>query len=81
VPFFILISLLAVAGILVFFDIPQRYCKEIRITELYFQSHFWFQLVLLVLLIEIQISLKNMFKYDDQLLSQKSLDYSKINQK
>lgn len=53
VPFFILLSLQAVAGILVFFDIPQRFCKEIRITELYFQSHFWFQLVLLILLIEI----------------------------
>ena len=67
VPFFIIIGVLAVVYILHFFNIPQRFYGYIRILELYFQSYFFIALVTLVLLLQIQLSIKQIFSEDDDL--------------
>ena len=69
VPFFIILAVLAVVQILHFFNIPQRFYGYIRILELYFQSYFFIALVTLVLLLQIQLSIMQMFKEDDELTS------------
>ena len=33
-----------IANIMIFFNVPERYCMENRISQLYFQSHFWLAL-------------------------------------
>lgn len=50
VLFLIAVSLLAVAGIFVCFQIPERWCKEARIFQLYFQSNFFYAVAYLMLL-------------------------------
>lgn len=72
VPFFIILAVLAVVCILHFFNIPQRFYGYIRILELYFQSYFFIALVSLVLLLQISLSIAQMFKEDDELTSRSS---------
>jgi hypothetical protein len=46
---FILLILYLTASIFMFFQLPERLCYETRICQLFFQSHFWFAFLQLLI--------------------------------
>lgn len=74
IPFFIFLSLLAIAALFVFFTFPQRLCNHRRESQLFLQSHFWYSLAYVLLLFVIHMGLKNMFKYDDQVMQDRQAE-------
>ena len=65
IPMFVTLFVVATAGLFVFFHFPERICSESRLPQLYFNSHVWFSLAYLLLLLEFIILLNQMFKYDE----------------
>ena len=62
----IVFSVLIVAAILVCFSMPERFCENTRIPQLYLNSHVWFAVAYLVIFYQFQLCLYYMFKYDEQ---------------
>ena len=70
VPMIIVLSLLAISGLFVFFHMPERFCIESRIPQLFFQSHFWFSLLYLLVFYTFLYILWTMFRYNEQTIEE-----------
>ena len=70
VPMCIVLGLLAIAGLFVFFHMPERFCIESRIPQLFFQSHFWFALIYLLLFYTFLYVLWAMFRYNEDTIEE-----------
>ena len=64
-PLVIMLAVLTVFYLMDFFSVPQRYCEEIRFFQLWFTSHFWFDVAYLVFVLVITLSIANLFKYNE----------------
>ena len=70
VPMIIVLSLLAISGLFVFFHMPERFCIESRIPQLFFQSHFWFSLLYLLVFYTFLYVLWVMFRYNEDTIEE-----------
>lgn len=65
VPFFITMGIFAIIGIFYLLQIPERWCSEVRICQLYFQSYLWLALIYLLVLYFFHLGLYKMFKINE----------------
>lgn len=75
-PLVIMIAILTLFYLLDFFSVPQRYCEEIRFFQLWFTSHFWFDVAYLAFVLVITLSIANLFKYNEDFKAKEQLSSS-----
>ena len=66
IPMAIMLAITCLAGIFVFFNIPERWCEQIRIFQLWMPSHIWFSIAYLVALYIFLLCLYDMLKYGEE---------------
>jgi hypothetical protein len=62
VPMIVLVIWLIIAGMFVFFQLPERLCYESRVNQLFFQSHFFYTFIQLLIYLLFIILLIQVFK-------------------
>ena len=66
IPMSIMLAVTCVAGLFVFFNIPERWCEQIRIFQLWMPSHIWFSIAYLVTLYVFLLCLYDLLKYSEE---------------